>query len=128
MGQRVFAQDTSIKGSVICALIEGAQVRYLLPYSPNLNSVELMWSKIKSELRGKQKVEESELIEATGLALKKVTRRDAQGRYQHCGYFFVILENAIDNDLHALSLYNVAKILGSVSFLLSSNFVFLSLL
>ena len=80
---------SSHKGSAICELIEGvgAQVRYLPPYSPDFNPVEMMWSKIKSELRGKQEVEESELIEATGLALKKVARRDAQGWYQHCGYF-----------------------------------------
>ena len=49
-----------------------------------------MWSKIKTEIWGKQKVEESELIEATGIALKQVTRSDA-----HVA-IFVILENAIN--------------------------------
>ena len=34
-----------------------AEIKYLPPYSPDLNPVELMWSKIKSELRreGKEK-------------------------------------------------------------------------
>ena len=41
------------KGDVV---IVGAEIKYLPPYSPDLNPIELMWSKIKSELRAQGKV------------------------------------------------------------------------
>lgn len=80
---------SSHKGIEISELIKsvGAEVRYLPPYSPDLNPVELMWSKLKLELRGKEKVNVDELIEATGKALSNITKTDAQGWYKHCGYY-----------------------------------------
>lgn len=65
----------------------GAEIKYLPPYSPDLNPVELMWSKLKSELRSQGKVKVEELIEATGRAMRKITPQDAQGWYKHCGYY-----------------------------------------
>ena len=65
----------------------GAEIKYLPPYSPDLNPIELMWSKKKSELRAQGKVKVEELIEATGRALSKITGKDAQGWYKHCGYY-----------------------------------------
>ena len=41
----------------------GAEIKYLPPYSPDLNPVELMWLKLKSELRSQGKVKVEELIE-----------------------------------------------------------------
>lgn len=65
----------------------GAEIKYLPPYSPDFNPVELMWSKLKSELRSQGKVKVEELIEATGRAMRKITPQDAQGWYKHCGYY-----------------------------------------
>ena len=45
---------SSHKASCVAEAIEavGAEVWYLPPYSPDLNPIELMWSKVKNHLRG----------------------------------------------------------------------------
>ena len=64
----------------------GARIEYLPPYSPDLNPVENMWSKIKAQLRHVKKRCQDALIEAVGAALKTVSAQDAQGWFKHCGY------------------------------------------
>ena len=64
----------------------GAQIKYLPPYSPDLNPIENMWSKVKNELRKASEVTPEQLMEATGIALNKVTQSDARGWFEHCGY------------------------------------------
>jgi transposase len=66
----------------------GAQVRFLPAYSPDLNPIELMWSKVKTLLRGAEARTRAELIEAIGRALAKVTSSDALHWFAHCGYSF----------------------------------------
>lgn len=75
-----------VKG--IKELIEarGAEIRYLPPYSPDLNPIEQCWSKVKTYLR-KIKAETKELLEeAIGKAFETITKSDAQGWFGHCGY------------------------------------------
>lgn len=67
----------------------GAQVRFLPAYSPDLNPIENMWSKVKTQLRSAEARTESALIEAIASALKKVTRQDAANWFAHCGYSFI---------------------------------------
>jgi transposase len=69
-------------------LIEAAQaqLQFLPPYSPDLNPIEKMWSKIKTFLRGAKARTQEELYEAIGAALKTVTAQDASGWYSSCGY------------------------------------------
>ena len=58
---------------------------YLPPYSPDLNPIEKMWSKMKSNLR-KQKVRiASELPKAVKKALETVTATDCAGWFRACG-------------------------------------------
>jgi len=64
----------------------GAKIEYLPQYSPDLNPVENMWSKVKAHLRqAKEKTKEA-LLEAVGAALRAVSAQDAQGWFEHCGY------------------------------------------
>lgn len=64
----------------------GISYTYLPPYSPDLNPIEKMWSKMKAILR-KQKVRvASELAEAVKRALKTVSCTDCVGWFHSCGY------------------------------------------
>jgi len=66
----------------------GAQVLFLPAYSPDLNPIEKMWSKIKSLLRRAEARTSADLITAIGQALAKVTSQDALGWFASCGYIF----------------------------------------
>jgi transposase len=65
-----------------------AQVLFLPAYSPDLNPIEKMWSKIKSLLRTAEARTSADLITAIGQALAKVTSQDALGWFVSCGYSF----------------------------------------
>ena len=66
----------------------GAQVLFLPAYSPDLNPIEKMWSKVKALLRGAEARTPAELITAIGQALARVTAQDALGWFVSCGYSF----------------------------------------
>ncbi|HRQ89586.1 MAG TPA: IS630 family transposase [Bacteroidia bacterium] len=67
----------------------GVSVRFLPAYSPDLNPIELMWSKVKSWLRKAGARSPGELLGAIGDALSRVTERDATRWFAHCGYAFI---------------------------------------
>lgn len=79
---------SSHKSPEIREMIEaaGAELWYLPPYSPDLNPIEGMWSKIKQLLRGLKARGTEELYQAVGRASKKVTAQDARGWFESCGY------------------------------------------
>ena len=64
-----------------------AELRFLPPYSPDLNPIEKMWSKVKQILRGLMARAEESLCAAIDTALSQVTAADACGWYGSCGYF-----------------------------------------
>ena len=66
----------------------GAFVLFLPAYSPDLNPIEKMWSKVKSLLRTAQARTPADLITAIGQALAKVSPQDALGWFVSCGYSF----------------------------------------
>lgn len=66
----------------------GAGVLFLPAYSPDLNPIELMWSKVKNLLRAAEARTHAALIAAIGKALAQVTSRDAMNWFAHCGYSF----------------------------------------
>jgi transposase len=76
------------KDSQALARIEsvGASVRFLPPYSPDLNPIEKMWSKVKSILRTIKARTRETLIKAIAAALEQITAQDAQGWFESCGY------------------------------------------
>jgi transposase len=64
----------------------GASVLFLPPYSPDLNPIELLWSKLKAILR-KLKVRAKELLdEAIAYAFDCVSLSDISGWFKHDGY------------------------------------------
>lgn len=67
----------------------GVEVRFLPPYSPDYNPIELMWSKVKSILRKLEARTNEALLLAIGEALSKVTQKDATHWFAHCGYGFI---------------------------------------
>jgi transposase len=73
------------------ALIEaaGAQVRFLPAYSPDLNPIEMMWSKIKALLRAAEARTQPDLQATIGHALRCITPQDAFGWFTACGYSFI---------------------------------------
>jgi transposase len=64
----------------------GATLLYLPPYSPDLNPIEMIWSKIKRLLRSYAARTIDALHDAFGNAFAAVTTRDIAGCFRHCGY------------------------------------------
>ena len=64
----------------------GARLEYLPPYSPDLNPIEKMWSKVKAILRKLAARTSEALDEAIRIALESVTPSDAAGWLASCGY------------------------------------------
>lgn len=79
------------KNAQTIALIEaaGASVQFLPPYSPDLNPIEMMWSKVKNSIRSEEPRTTDELFESIGRALNNVSASDALNWFAHCGYNFV---------------------------------------
>lgn len=75
-----------VKGVVETIQAVGAEVRYLPPYSPDLNPIEMLWSKVKSILRSIGARTTQALHQAIGTALSAVTQSDLQGWFHHAGY------------------------------------------
>ncbi len=67
----------------------GAEVLFLPAYSPDLNPIENMWSKVKTYLRSAEARTQPDLIEAIGAALRTITAQDATNWFAHCGYSFI---------------------------------------
>lgn len=67
----------------------GADVLFLPPYSPDLNPIEMMWSKIKALLRKAAARTHEDLLAALAQALEAVTASDARGWFAACGYSFI---------------------------------------
>ena len=79
------------KNAATLALIAaaGAQTRFLPPYSPDLNPIELMWSKVKAFLRAAEARSHDALLQAIARALASVTASDAKNWFTHFGYSFI---------------------------------------
>lgn len=79
---------SSHKGERTPAIIRTAQadVVYLPPYSPDLNPIELAFSKIKQRLRSLACRSVDRLWSVTQSVLDTVTSTDANAFFRHCGY------------------------------------------
>ena len=64
----------------------GARLVYLPPYSPDLNPIELAWSKFKNHLRRVGARTRRTLARAIRRGLT-LTAKDARGFFKHCGYY-----------------------------------------
>jgi len=80
--------SSHVHPDVIQALTrQGVRVKLLPPYSPDLNPIELAWSKIKQALRRARGRTTEELIDAIADALRAITPEDIRGWFKHCGYY-----------------------------------------
>jgi transposase len=79
------------KNSETIRLIEqaGAIVRFLPAYSPDLNPIEKMWSKVKEALRSAKARTQAALDDAIARAMASVTPADARGWFVSCGYSII---------------------------------------
>ena len=88
-GELVFLDNCPIhKQDEIEELIDarGAAVVFLPPYSPDLNPIELCWSKVKARLRALKPRTPDALLDALVDAFATVSVHDIRSWFQHCGY------------------------------------------
>jgi transposase len=73
------------------AVIEatGAAIWDLPAYSPDLNPIEKMWSKVKTALRRAKPRDAQALCTAIGDALRQVSQQDVQNWFKSCGYSLI---------------------------------------
>ena len=64
----------------------GAELRYLPPYSPDLNPIELAFSKLKKLLRDGAERTVDKLWKLCGTALDAFTEPECRNYFKHCGY------------------------------------------
>lgn len=64
----------------------GATVCYLPPYSPDLNPIEMLWSKLKSVFRTLKLRLRDSLFSAIPLSFKTVSLSDIAGWFDYAGY------------------------------------------
>jgi transposase len=64
----------------------GARLEYLPPYSPDLNPIENLWSKVKQGVKSRAPRTARQLHHAAGAAFATVTPEDCQGFFLHAGY------------------------------------------
>lgn len=64
----------------------GVRLEYLPPYSPDLNPIELCWSKIKSILRSLKPRTVDDLQKALKKAFRSISIIDIFRWFRHCGY------------------------------------------
>ena len=66
---------------------QGITIKYLPAYSPDLNPIEKMWSKVKTKLRECQATDADTLFHAIGEAFRSITASNTKGWFESCGYF-----------------------------------------
>ena len=76
------------RGRAVREAIEsfGAVAVFLPPYSPDLNPIELAWSKIKAFLKTARARTRDALETALAMAIEIVTKEDSVGWFRHCGF------------------------------------------
>lgn len=85
-GSIVIADNLSAhKSPAIAQMLReaNAEIWYLPPYSPDLNPIELMWSKVKSALRSAKARTQQALFDAIAQALAQVTPEQSRNFFQH---------------------------------------------
>jgi transposase len=75
-----------VKGVKELIAAAGATVLYLPVYSPDLNPIEAMWSKLKAYLREVKARITGDLLTAIADGLKTITADNCIGWWWHAGY------------------------------------------
>ena len=79
---------SSHKSSAAVRAVEavGARMVYLPPYSPDLNPIENLFSKLKQLIRGLRPRNWHEIVRSAKRALLQITSEDILNAFLHCGY------------------------------------------
>ena len=79
---------SSHKGPQVAKLVAavGATVVYLPPYSPDLNPIEMAFSKLKQLMRSAEHRTREALWSDMQHLLDQITPSDSKGFFRHCGY------------------------------------------
>jgi transposase len=64
----------------------GAQLRFLPPYSPDFNPIELAFAKLKAFLRAARPRSFEDVVGLVRLALRLFTSTECRNYVRHCGY------------------------------------------
>jgi transposase len=64
----------------------GAQLRFLPPYSPDFNPIELAFAKLKAFLRVARPRDFDHVVRLVAAALRLFTPAECGAYVQHCGY------------------------------------------
>jgi transposase len=74
------------KAPCIARLFREAQVelRFLPPYSPDFNPIELLWSKVKAKLRSAKARTQTDLNKAIARALASITPKETKAFFYRC--------------------------------------------
>ena len=64
----------------------GARVRFLPPYSPDFNPIELAFAKLKAFLRAARPRSFDQVCSLIAIALERVTPDECAAYARHCGY------------------------------------------
>ena len=64
----------------------GATPVFLPPYSPDLNPIENIFSKLKQIVRSLRPRTIRQIVDAAANALRSITLYDIQATFEHCGY------------------------------------------
>ena len=80
------SSQAEAQATVAAIRAAGATVEYLPAYSPDLNPIEKMWSKIKAVLRALKARTSRALNAAIRKAFRSVTPDDALSWFASCGY------------------------------------------
>ncbi|MDR2699363.1 MAG: transposase [Nitrososphaerota archaeon] len=75
-----------VKGVLRPLWDKGVWIVFLPVYSPDLNPIELVWSKMKMMIRKLRTRTEAELQVALTKAIEWITSDDIKGYFKHCGY------------------------------------------
>ena len=75
-----------VAGAAEAIELAGARLMFLPPYSPDLNPIEMAFSKLKALLRKAAARTFPALIDAVAKTLPKLAASDCSGFFKHAGY------------------------------------------
>jgi transposase len=64
----------------------GARLRFLPPYSPDFNPIELAFAKLRAFLRAARPATFDQIVELVARALQLLTPQECRNFVRHCGY------------------------------------------
>ena len=64
----------------------GARLRFLPPYSPDFNPIELAFAKLRAFLRAARPRTFDQIVDLVAQALQLLTPRECRNFVRHCGY------------------------------------------